>query len=61
MGGIVEDIWEKSNSFGSIGSQKDWRLEIGAKNFLKSFHTVPRIIHADIVKKYIIMMISKKV
>jgi len=26
MGGIVIDIWEKSNFFGSIGSQK------GAKN-----------------------------
>ena len=30
MGGIVIDIWEKSNFFGSFGSQK------GAKNALKA-------------------------
>ena len=37
MGGIVKDIWEKSNFFGSIGSQK------GAKNaiFLQGGHLKP--------------------
>ena len=34
MGGIVRDIWEKSNFFGSLGSQK------GAKNWPKKFYVM---------------------
>ena len=40
MGGIVIDIWEKSNIFGSIGSQKDAKNAIflqGGQNECKCF------------------------